>query len=82
MRATITIDMDNAAFQPTNPDDALKSQYQQVELRRILLDLCDKMAVNDFIGQAEHVEGYVNVPMIDINGNRVGVFTTSDTEIN
>ena len=65
--------MDNAAFQ--------QSQYQQVELRRILLDLCDKMAVNDFIGQAEHVEGYVNVPMIDINGNRVGVFTTSDSDV-
>ena len=70
MKATITINMDNAAFQT--------SQSSQVELRRILSDLCDKMEKQDFIGQAEHVEGYVSVPMIDLNGNKVGTFKTSD----
>ena len=57
MKATMTIDMDNAAFQ--------EAQDPQVELRRILLQVSDCL----------HGMGPIDyIPLIDINGNRVGKF--------
>jgi hypothetical protein len=57
MKATITVDMDNAAFQ--------SAQDPQVELRRILLQVCDSL---QGMGPIDYI------PLIDINGNRVGEF--------
>ena len=58
-KATIEIRMDNAAFQtPHTP---------QVELRRILLQVCD--ALDGSCGDSIDF-----IPLIDINGNRVGEF--------
>ena len=57
MKAQITISMDNAAFQ--------SAQDPQVELRRILLQVCDCL----------HGMGSIDyIPLIDINGSRVGKF--------
>lgn len=57
MKATITVNMDNEAFQ--------SAQSPQVELRRILLQVCDSL---QDMGPIDYI------PLIDINGNRVGEF--------
>jgi hypothetical protein len=57
-KATIEIRMDNAAFQT--------GQSPQVELRRILLQVCDSL--DGSMGPIDFI------PLIDINGNRVGEF--------
>jgi hypothetical protein len=64
MKATITVNMDNAAFQ--------SAQDPQVELRRILLQVCDCL----------HGMGPIDyIPLMDINGNRVGEFKADTSHL-
>ena len=54
MQAKISINMNNAAFQP----------QPQVELRRILLQVCDCLG--------DYPDGIDQISLLDINGNSVG----------
>ncbi len=62
MNITISIDCDNAAFDP----------MPGYEISRILSDLAQQLH-GDLADLADQ-EGEVRRPLLDINGNRVGYF--------